>query len=727
MNKKINNRSNLQSAPEIIRTRQKPNTDLEIENLVMQDMRKKILNDEMNTIQFYDIVQPDQDEMIASLKDSQKKPIKLHKRVYRTDLESKLRSRLSNEPGSKLLLQEIYEKLEEDPGKNVIPINKKFHQEEQFKADLQYKPESDDQLVVNLDQWYKGIKRKQKQQQVKLKQEQENERLTKVQMQERTQSLIQLRRGGLNDKSKQLQAISSFPKLLIDSAKTESEQSTFKQKLQGSLQKITAIKKIQMLHQDHSLNKQLDKYLQQGSTLTQQELAQIELAKAKQYGQDQKDGTLIFDYTVEGLKSSLHTMIKMQLTSFQNANDRALFYEKQTNQILLSINQRLDRQKNTVKRNEQDLESLRIENHEIHKKLRAIQDFIKERQEELIGINKKPQQSINSPNIKNNSSQVDNYMVIAIKQNELESQIEQMKENYSKFQQQMKINSIQIEKLEQENSKLNKNNKTLLKSIQGFLLELLKLGLDCRSQGLSWIIKAIWDSGEKISDSNFPPYLDSKAKDFLLIKTKKTIELNDLFKKAHFLFRNYRDNTIDTGNNSIVSLLSKNHFSQIDSIEIKKQNLDQIKQRQQNDVALLIEGLSPTEYKLIEKTFTQIFQSKETLNDIIYLEASRKISKMFKQDGAQEQSIVFSEINNFEKDKLIKEYQQIQKDIELKETQFKKMEETELQRLIKEIEYKNYLARFNIEALQVLAAQFGYAKAERELIKYGVLHKMFNN
>lgn len=71
----------------------------------------------------------------------------------------------------------------------------------------------------------------------------------------------------------------------------------------------------------------------------------------------------------------------------------------------------------------------------------------------------------------------------------------------------------------------------------------------------------------------------------------------------------------------------------------------------------------------------------------------------------------------------------------MKETLFKKLEETELQRLIKEIEYKNYLARFivlifyrfNIEALQVLASQFGYAKAERELIKYGMLHKMFNN
>ena len=45
--------------------------------------------------------------MITSLKDSTKKPVKLHKRVKRTDLENKLRSRLADEPGAKLLLQEM--------------------------------------------------------------------------------------------------------------------------------------------------------------------------------------------------------------------------------------------------------------------------------------------------------------------------------------------------------------------------------------------------------------------------------------------------------------------------------------------------------------------------------------------------------------------------------------------------------------------------------------------
>lgn len=40
-----------------------------------------------------------------------------------------------------------------------------------------------------------------------------------------------------------------------------------------------------------------------------------------------------------------------------------------------------------------------------------------------------------------------------------------MKDSYKKYKLQIKLNFKQIEKLETENSKLNKNNKELLKSI----------------------------------------------------------------------------------------------------------------------------------------------------------------------------------------------------------------------------------------------------------------------
>jgi hypothetical protein len=49
----------------------------------------------------------------------------------------------------------------------------------------------------------------------------------------------------------------------------------------------------------------------------------------------------VSDYSVEGLKRSLHTLIKMQITSFTNAHDRAQFYEKQSNQIVQSVQEKI--------------------------------------------------------------------------------------------------------------------------------------------------------------------------------------------------------------------------------------------------------------------------------------------------------------------------------------------------------------------------------------------------
>jgi hypothetical protein len=55
----MSRKSNTQSAPEILQYKAKPSNQYQIEQLVLTDMKKKILNDEMNTISFYDIVQPD--------------------------------------------------------------------------------------------------------------------------------------------------------------------------------------------------------------------------------------------------------------------------------------------------------------------------------------------------------------------------------------------------------------------------------------------------------------------------------------------------------------------------------------------------------------------------------------------------------------------------------------------------------------------------------------------
>lgn len=47
-NKKKNKTSHLNELPELLQIRAKPKNELEIENLVLKDIKKKILNDEMN-------------------------------------------------------------------------------------------------------------------------------------------------------------------------------------------------------------------------------------------------------------------------------------------------------------------------------------------------------------------------------------------------------------------------------------------------------------------------------------------------------------------------------------------------------------------------------------------------------------------------------------------------------------------------------------------------------
>lgn len=64
-----------------------------------------------------------------------------------------------------------------------------------------------------------------------------------------------------------------------------------------------------------------------------------------------------------------------------------------------------------------------------------------------------------------------------------------------------------------------KENKEVLKDIRFDLLnhykKVLKEGKDLRSEGLCWIIKAIWGIGETVMFSYFPNFLDEKCVKFL--------------------------------------------------------------------------------------------------------------------------------------------------------------------------------------------------------------------
>ena len=119
-----------------------------------------------------------------------------------------------------------------------------------------------------------------------------------------------------------------------------------------------------MTESDRSVNKTVVKYINQGEGLTREDFGKL----------DQKTvinlNNIVSDYTLEGLKRSLHTLIKMSISNFTNAHDRAQFYEKQSNKIVESVNEKIKFQEIDGKKKQVTLNILRKENHEIHDKMR---------------------------------------------------------------------------------------------------------------------------------------------------------------------------------------------------------------------------------------------------------------------------------------------------------------------------------------------------------------------
>lgn len=69
------------------------------------------------------------------------------------------------------------------------------------------------------------------------------------------------------------------------------------------------------------------------------------------------------------------------------------------------------------------------------------------------------------------------------------------------------------------------------KSKRGLLFEVLSIGLDCRSEGIIWIIEKLWTLGEKVYENHLPQFLDNKAKDFLI---SVYLKLKESKKKLRF-------------------------------------------------------------------------------------------------------------------------------------------------------------------------------------------------
>lgn len=251
------------------------------------------------------------------------------------------------------------------------------------------------------------------------------------------------------------------------------------------------------------------------------------------------------------------------------------------------------------------------------------------------------------------------------------------------------------------------------KLINNYHLKLYE-GLNFHNEGLSSIIKNIWNLGLNVDINFMPTYLDNLSIDFLFQRTRRSIEISNLRK------------IIKDNENELISYLKEwklnnneinNELNKISNIGFYNKN-----DEHKNTMTLTNEK--------------ELFKTNISEISISYLDAYPK-TKQFMIDYKKNHPQIFQkdmpeqEIKNIKyKDlgipvKILEKNKKIEKlkyTLNMKIEQNKQSDKNEVKRLIKEFNKNNYQKKYKVNIEMLFGALFGDKKNEM-LIYYSKLEK----
>ena len=233
-----------------------------------------------------------------------------------------------------------------------------------------------------------------------------------------------------------------------------------------------------------------------------------------------------------------------------------------------------------------------------------------------------------------------------------------------------KINDLENKILALRNNKNNIRNQ-----LMEHYKELLYQGTETRQEGLSWIIRAIWNLKKDVPIEFFPNFLDLNSINYLFLVSKKLIEVNNKINDLEMYKKEFYNYIIQEDKKKVFATSISNKNSKRNNIKLK------IKTNYENEHLMKkIDNLSP-----INKINSRLF--------------SPKIQKL---------NLMKEEINNL--------------NIEIK-----KLRIEEANRILKQFIENDYEKRYNVIIDVVLSALFGDINKENELNKYLRLKREFKN
>ena len=296
--------------------------------------------------------------------------------------------------------------------------------------------------------------------------------------------------------------------------------------------------------------------------------------------------------------------------------------------------------------------------------------------------------------------------------NEKLKKIEQLKEN-------LKLIENDINALNKDLLKFRTQENEIIEKLMRHYEALLYRGKDTRNDGLTWIIRAMWNLGKNVPMQFIPTFLDFDAIDFLFRLANKTIELEN---KKKLL------------NDSKKNLMIKVHKLYFDNNNNNNKNNTNNKKDNDDFLKRIFQG-SSSKSSIIFKT--NIIKRNSTLKHSISQTNIVKsyIHSSVDDEQRDEEKTTFKEISkiyekkennmNIEKMQGMDYIEKLQKKIKNIENEIVELKNKEIIRIFKQFIESDYQNKYHVSIDVVLAALVGEHMKNTEMNKFAKFKKEY--
>ena len=204
--------------------------------------------------------------------------------------------------------------------------------------------------------------------------------------------------------------------------------------------------------------------------------------------------------------------------------------------------------------------------------------------------------------------------------------------------------TAEIQKLENEKEELKDKKEKLIEHLYLYYLDLLKEGNDTRNEGLSWIVREIFNLGKNVLISYFPIYLNDSA----IIYIFKQAKLKILLEEYKTQIKKLRSDLIE------LNLLKK---SKKRNIKINDINNEDYEYKDKNNESYYRLKKELSDYSIKTKTinsFQNINNSKKNNNEFSKLNSTTRtaFSNINSDNNFNSPNISFNKFNENKKDNI---------------------------------------------------------------------------